>query len=77
IMAERRLYNPSGEVTSEAGILPMPPFGDLYAVIQGAEDDGTFYYEIYFNPGIQLVWIGPLIIAFAGLMGIIRRNSSV
>lgn len=81
IRAERRLYNPSGEVTSEAGILPIPPFGDLYAVIQGAEDDGTFYYEIYFNPGIQLVWIGPLIIAFAGLMGVIRGfrrgNSSV
>lgn len=72
IKAERRLYNPSGEVTSEAGILPIPPFGDLYAVIQGAQDDGTFYYEVYFNPGIQLVWIGPLMIALAGLIGVIR-----
>ncbi len=72
IRTERRRYFPSEEVTSEAGILPLPPFGDLYAVIQGAEDDGTFYYEIYFNPGIQLVWIGPIIIALGGLMGIFR-----
>ncbi len=76
IRAERRKYFPSEEVTSEAGILPLPPLGDLYAVIQGAEDDGTFYYEIYFNPGIQLVWIGPIIIALGGLMGVFRLYNS-
>jgi cytochrome c-type biogenesis protein CcmF len=76
IRAERRKYFPSGEVTSEAGILPLPPLGDLYAVIQGAEDDGTFYYEIYFNPGIQLVWIGPIIFALGGLMGVFRLYNS-
>ncbi len=72
IRAERRKYFPSEEVTSEAGILPLIPLGDLYAVIQGAEDDGTFYYEIYFNPGIQLVWIGPIIIALGGLIGLLQ-----
>lgn len=74
IRAERRRYLPSEEVTSEAGILPLIPFGDLYAVIQGAEDDGTFYYEIYFNPGIQLVWIGPIIIALGGLIGLLAKG---
>ncbi len=74
IKAERRVYNPSGEVTSEAGILPVFPVGDLYAVIQGAEDDGRFFYEVYFNPGIQIVWIGPLIIALAGLMSIFMHK---
>lgn len=76
IKPERRLYKPSNETTSEAGILPVFPLGDLYAVIQGAEDDGRFYYEVYFNPGIQLVWIGSVIIALAGIWSLLRRKDS-
>ncbi len=68
LRTERRKYFASGEVTTEPGIKPLIPFGDLYVVMQGAEDDGTFYYEVRFVPGIQLVWIGPMIVFLAGIV---------
>ncbi|NPA80684.1 MAG: heme lyase CcmF/NrfE family subunit [Thermotogae bacterium] len=68
IKTERRRYFASGEVTTEPGILPLFPFGDLYVVMQGAEEDGTFYYDVRFVPGIQLVWLGPVLFFVAGLL---------
>ncbi|NPB04460.1 MAG: cytochrome c biogenesis protein CcsA [Thermotogae bacterium] len=62
VRTERRKYRASGEITTEPGILPIFPVGDLYVVMQGAEDDGTFYYDVRFVPGIQLVWIGPTLV---------------
>ncbi len=68
LRTERRRYFASGEVTTEPGIKPLIPVGDLYVVMQGAEDDGTFYYDVRFVPGIQLVWFGPSLVFLAGLL---------
>ena len=72
VRTERRRYFASGEITTEAGIKPLPPIGDFYAVMQGAEDDGTFYYEVRFVPGVQLVWFGPMLVFLSGLTVALR-----
>ncbi|MEN3045452.1 MAG: cytochrome c-type biogenesis CcmF C-terminal domain-containing protein [Candidatus Hydrothermales bacterium] len=69
-----RFYHNWEQPSAEMDVLPLL-YGDIYAVIQGWEEDQTVYVQVFYNPLIQLVWIGTLLIFIGGLVAIIARRA--
>jgi cytochrome c-type biogenesis protein CcmF len=72
----KRLYDAPRQQTSEAGIHAAWS-GDLYAVLGDAQKEGGFVLRLYFNPLVRLIWIGSLIMFFAGLLSLTDRRLRV
>ncbi len=73
LMPSLRFYHNWEQPSAEMDVLPLW-YGDIYGVIQGWEGDGTVYAEFFYNPLIQLVWIGTLLIFIGGLIVIIAKK---
>jgi cytochrome c-type biogenesis protein CcmF len=56
-----RFYHYWEQPSTEMDVMPLLT-GDIYAIIQGWEKDETLYFQIFYNPLIQLVWIGSFLI---------------
>jgi len=51
--------------------------GDIYIAIgEVDEENDNIYMVIFYEPFIQLVWIGPIIMLIGGLLLILRKNGS-
>ncbi|MFO1154738.1 MAG: heme lyase CcmF/NrfE family subunit [Rhodospirillales bacterium] len=77
---ERRFYAVERQETTEAAIVPRP-VGDLYAVIgeeqrTGAGDQG-WVVRLYFEPLVQWIWGGVLIMVAGGLISLSDRRLRV
>ncbi|MEN3043683.1 MAG: cytochrome c-type biogenesis CcmF C-terminal domain-containing protein [Candidatus Hydrothermales bacterium] len=68
-----RFYHNWEQPSAEMDVLPLL-YGDIYAVIQGWEEDKTVYVQFFYNPLIQLVWIGTFLIFVGGLIAIISKR---
>ena len=71
--AEKRLYTvqrmPMTEAAIDAGITR-----DLYIAMGEQLPDGAWAVRIYYKPFIRWIWLGPLIMAFGGLLMICDRR---
>ena len=77
---EKRVYNVSGQPTTEAGIEPTL-LGDIYAVIgdQGTTPEGKpgFVTRLYFNPLVAWMWGGLMIMVAGGALSLSDRRHRV
>ena len=78
---EKRFYNSSDQVTTEAAIYSTI-IGDLYIAIGDknlVDKDKSWTTRIWFNPFTIWIWIGILFLSFGGLISLIkvvRKNNS-
>ncbi|MEK9673441.1 MAG: heme lyase CcmF/NrfE family subunit [Rhodospirillaceae bacterium] len=77
---EKRVYNVSGQPTTEAGI-HATLLGDLYAVIGDADattgKPGAFVTRIYFNPLVAWMWVGILIMVAGSAVSLTDRRHRI
>ncbi|HCS70606.1 MAG TPA: hypothetical protein DIW51_11655 [Rhodospirillaceae bacterium] len=77
---EKRVYNVSGQPTTEAGIEPTL-LGDIYAVIgdRGTTPEGKpgFVTRLYFNPLVAWMWGGLMIMIAGGALSLSDRRHRV
>jgi cytochrome c-type biogenesis protein CcmF len=62
--------------TTEAGIHTSWR-GDLYAVLGDELKDGAYSIRLYFNPLVQLIWLGALVMFFGGAVSLSDRRLRV
>ncbi len=74
---EKRVYNVSGQPTTEAAIHPTF-LGDLYAVVGDPQGTGgAFVTRLYFNPLVAWMWVGVTIMVFGGVASLSDRRHRV
>ena len=76
LVSEKRVFKPSGMPTTEVG-LHQTLAGDLYVVMGDENDGGSRAMRMYFNPLVNLIWIGALIMFVGGLFSLADRRYRV
>jgi len=75
IVAERRIYLASGMPTTEAAIQTYG-FSQLYLQL-GEPLDDTHIIRVWHKPYITLIWLGAILMAFAGALSLTDRRHRV
>jgi cytochrome c-type biogenesis protein CcmF len=70
---ERRAYYAGGQTTSEVHICPRG-LDQLYVVLGERRDGPRWLVRGYVNPWVQLIFLGPLLMAFAGVISLSDRR---
>jgi cytochrome c-type biogenesis protein CcmF len=74
---ERRAYYAGGQTTSEVHICPRG-LDQVYVVLgerrQGAQGQHAWLVRAYFNPWVQLIFLGPLLMAIGGVVSLSDRR---
>ncbi|MEM8626375.1 MAG: heme lyase CcmF/NrfE family subunit [Pseudomonadota bacterium] len=70
--AKREFVSPP-MITTEAGI-EVRGLSDVYANIGDETSTGARVVRLYYNPLVQLIWIGAYIMAFGGLLALLDRR---
>ena len=76
LMSEKRNFQPSGMATTEVGLL-QTFLGDVYVVMGDETADGSRAMRMYFNPLVNFIWIGALIMFFGGMLSLTDRRYRV
>jgi cytochrome c-type biogenesis protein CcmF len=76
LVSEKRNFKPSGMPTTEVG-LHQSLSGDLYVVMGDANLDGRRSMRLYFNPLVNLIWIGALLMFLGGAFSLADRRYRV
>ncbi len=76
LLPSKRDFSVEKSGTSEAGIYGSWR-GDLYAVLGDALKDGAYSVRIYFNPLVQLIWIGAVVMFIGGGFSLSDRRLRV
>ena len=74
LFPERRFYNSTERVTTEAAIYSTI-LGDLYIAIgdrNSLEKNNSWTTRIWFNPFTIWIWIGVFFLSFGGLISLIK-----
>ena len=73
LFPEKRKYNSSRQITTEAAIYSTL-LGDLYIAIgdQNELNENSWTTRIWFNPFTSWIWIGVFFLVFSGLISVIR-----
>jgi cytochrome c-type biogenesis protein CcmF len=69
----KRTYVATGQPTTEAGIRTFG-LGQLYISLGDPTADGGISARIYWKPFVLLIWFGPLLMAFGGLLSLSDRR---
>jgi cytochrome c-type biogenesis protein CcmF len=72
----KREFTVERNTTTESGI-HNGWRGDLYVVLGDELKDGAFTVRVYFNPLVRLIWIGALVMFFAGAVSLSDRRLRV
>jgi cytochrome c-type biogenesis protein CcmF len=72
----KREFTAEQSGTTEAGIHTSWR-GDLYAVLGDELKDGAYSIRLYFNPLVQLIWLGALVMFFGGAVSLSDRRLRV
>jgi cytochrome c-type biogenesis protein CcmF len=72
----KRIYDAPPQPTTEAGIHASWR-GDLYVVLGDEQKNGGYSVRAYFNPLVRFIWIGTLIMFFAGAVSLSDRRLRV
>ncbi|MCB2047319.1 MAG: heme lyase CcmF/NrfE family subunit [Novosphingobium sp.] len=67
----RSFWSPPQQ-TSEAALVTRS-FGQLYAVLGEASDDGRWQLRLWWKPYVTLIWLGGLLIALGGGLALLGR----
>jgi cytochrome c-type biogenesis protein CcmF len=74
---ERRFYPVGGQTTSEVAICPKG-LDQIYLVLgerrAGADGQAAWLVRAYFNPWVQLIFLGPLLMALGGALSLSDRR---
>jgi cytochrome c-type biogenesis protein CcmF len=76
LVSEKRVFRPSNMPTTEVG-LKKTMLGDLYVVLGDETADGGRAVRMYFNPLVDLIWIGALIMFAGGAFSLADRRYRV
>jgi cytochrome c-type biogenesis protein CcmF len=76
LMPSKREFTVEKSATTEAGIHASWR-GDLYVVLGDQLKDGAYSVRIYFNPLVRLIWLGALVMFFAGAVSLSDRRLRV
>jgi cytochrome c-type biogenesis protein CcmF len=72
-LAERRVYNMSGQPTTEAAIETYG-FSQLYLQLGEPQADGKSVVRLWYKPYVTLIWLGCVLMAFAGFLSLSYRR---
>jgi cytochrome c-type biogenesis protein CcmF len=72
----KRVYDAPPQPTTEAGI-HLSWRGDLYVVLGDEQKTGGYAVRVYFNPLVRFIWLGTLIMFFAGGVSLSDRRLRV
>ncbi len=70
---ERRVYEASGTPTTEAAIETYG-FSQLYLQLGEQQADGSRVVRAWFKPYVTLIWLGAIVMAFAGFLSLTDRR---
>ncbi len=73
LKSEKRVFLPSRQPTTEVGIYPMWT-GDLYVVMGDQAPDGKRTVRAYFNPLVNFIWFGAVIMFIGGAVSLFDRR---
>jgi len=73
LFPEYRTYDINSNNTSEAAIY-YSLAGDLYSVIGAGGKDGKTTLRLYFQPMINLIWLGFVLMAMAGITSCLTKH---
>ena len=76
LVSEKRIFRPSNMPTTEVG-LKKTAVGDIYVVMGDVSADGGRVVRMYFNPLVDLIWIGALIMFVGGMFSLADRRYRV
>ena len=76
LVSEKRNFKPSGMPTTEVGLHQTLP-GDLYVVMGDTTGDGGRAMRMYFNPLVNLIWLGALVMFLGGFLSLSDRRYRV
>ena len=73
----KRLYVTRGTSTTEAGIMTVGAFGQIYASFGDVQPDGTIGLRLYHKPLVLLIWLGAVVMSFGGALSLSDRRMRV
>ena len=73
LTSEKREFKPSGTPTTEVG-LHQTIAGDLYVVMGDANSEGGRAMRMYFNPLVNFIWLGALLMFAGGAFSLADRR---
>jgi cytochrome c-type biogenesis protein CcmF len=73
---ERRVYTASGTPTTEAAIETYG-FSQLYVQLGEQSADGSRVVRAWYKPYVTLIWLGAILMAFAGFLSLTDRRLRV
>jgi cytochrome c-type biogenesis protein CcmF len=73
---ERRVYEASGTPTTEAAIETYG-FSQLYLQLGEVGADGSRVVRAWYKPYVTLIWLGAIVMAFAGFLSLTDRKLRV
>jgi cytochrome c-type biogenesis protein CcmF len=72
----KRNFTTRGSTTTEAALLARG-FSQLYISLGDAGSDGAIAVRIYYKPLVLLIWFGPVLMAFGGMLSLSDRRLRV
>ncbi len=72
----KRSFTTRGMSTTEAALLTRG-FSQLYISLGDANADGSIAVRIYYKPLVLLIWLGPVLMAFGGMLSLSDRRLRV
>jgi len=76
LASEKRIFQPSRMPTTEVG-LHQTLAGDLYVVMGDKTNDGGRAMRLYFNPLVNLIWLGAVVMFMGGIFSLTDRRYRV
>jgi cytochrome c-type biogenesis protein CcmF len=76
LRSEKRVFRPSGMPTTEVGLY-QTWHGDVYVVMGDETTGGARAMRMYYNPFVNFIWLGALVMFLGGLLSISDRRYRV
>ncbi len=76
LRSEKREFKPSGMPTTEVGLLQTFT-GDVYVVMGEPTTDGARAMRFYYNPFVNFIWAGAVLMFLGGLLSLSDRRYRV
>ena len=74
--SEKRVFKPSGMPTTEVGLY-QTWHGDVYVVMGDETTGGARAMRMYYNPFVNFIWLGAVVMFLGGLLSISDRRYRV
>ena len=76
LRSEKRIFKPSGMPTTEVGLYQML-LGDVYVVMGDETTDGARAMRLYYNPLVNFIWFGAIVMFLGGFLSLSDRRYRV